>query len=136
MGSGTPVKKGKFWCKENWSWYIAGDDFIRCGRCINELWRANTAFGNGALIIIKTRCRIAEALLMAPAGLQITFTYTNPDDGNNNALRQSSLNSWNWGLCLNDATSIREKMVAILVSLYTREFWRCTRTGKKFSNHL
>lgn len=39
------------------------------------------------------------------------LTYANSNDGNNNSLRQTSLNSWNWGLCLHDPTSIREKMV-------------------------
>ncbi len=39
------------------------------------------------------------------------LTYVNSNDGSNNNYRQTSLNSWSWGLCLNDTTSIREKML-------------------------
>lgn len=38
------------------------------------------------------------------------LTYVNSNDGTNNYYRQLSLTSWNWGLCINDGTSIREKM--------------------------
>ncbi len=38
------------------------------------------------------------------------LTYVNANDGTNNYYRQLSLTSWSWGVCINDATSIREKM--------------------------
>jgi len=39
------------------------------------------------------------------------LTYVNTNDGTNNYYRELSLNSWSWGLCINDNTTIREKMV-------------------------
>jgi len=39
------------------------------------------------------------------------LTYVNTNDGTNNAYRQTSLTSWSWGVCINDKTTIREKMV-------------------------
>jgi uncharacterized protein (DUF1800 family) len=39
------------------------------------------------------------------------LTYVNTNDGNNNSYRQNSLTDWSWGLCLNENTTIREKMV-------------------------
>ncbi|MEO6404978.1 MAG: DUF1800 family protein, partial [Ferruginibacter sp.] len=39
------------------------------------------------------------------------LTYVNTNDGTNNSYRQNSLVDWSWGLCLNENTSIREKMV-------------------------
>ena len=83
---------------ENWSWYaIAGDDFIRCGRCINELWRA-TLPRQRRLIIIKTRCRIAEALLYGASWTSNNLLTPTPMMETIMHFRQSSLNSWNWGL--------------------------------------
>lgn len=38
------------------------------------------------------------------------LTYVNANDGTNNYYRQLSLTSWSWGLCINDGTTIREKM--------------------------
>lgn len=38
------------------------------------------------------------------------LTYVNANDGTNNYYRQISLISWSWGLCINDNTTIREKM--------------------------
>jgi uncharacterized protein (DUF1800 family) len=38
------------------------------------------------------------------------LTYVNANDGTNNSYRQLSLTSWSWGICINDATNIREKM--------------------------
>jgi len=38
------------------------------------------------------------------------LTYVNANDGTNNSYRQLSLTSWSWGVCINDATNIREKM--------------------------
>jgi uncharacterized protein (DUF1800 family) len=39
------------------------------------------------------------------------LTYVNTNDGTNNAYRQNSLVDWSWGLCINENTNIREKMV-------------------------
>ena len=39
------------------------------------------------------------------------LTYVNTNDGSNNSYRQNSLVDWSWGLCLNENTTIREKMV-------------------------
>ncbi|MEO6539570.1 MAG: DUF1800 family protein [Ferruginibacter sp.] len=39
------------------------------------------------------------------------LTYVNTNDGTNNSYRQNSLTDWSWGLCLNENTTIREKMV-------------------------
>ncbi len=39
------------------------------------------------------------------------LTYVNTNDGSNNSYRQTSLTDWSWGLCLNENTTIREKMV-------------------------
>ena len=38
------------------------------------------------------------------------LTYVNANDGTNNTYRQISLTSWSWGVCINDNTTIREKM--------------------------
>jgi uncharacterized protein (DUF1800 family) len=38
------------------------------------------------------------------------LTYVNTNDGTNNSYRQISLTSWSWGLCIDDAATIREKM--------------------------
>lgn len=38
------------------------------------------------------------------------LTYVNANDDTNNYYRQLSLTSWSWGLCINDTTTIREKM--------------------------
>jgi uncharacterized protein (DUF1800 family) len=38
------------------------------------------------------------------------LTYVNANDGTNNTYRQISLTSWSWGLCIDDAATIREKM--------------------------
>lgn len=38
------------------------------------------------------------------------LTYVNSNDGSNNSYRLQSLAGWSWGLCINEGTSIREKM--------------------------
>ncbi len=41
----------------------------------------------------------------------LTYAVTNPNDSSVNNYRERSLTAWSWGVMLNDATSVREKMV-------------------------
>lgn len=49
-------------------------------------------------------------ILLGDSWTSNNLTYVNTNDGTNNAYRQYSLTAWSWGLCINDGTSIREKM--------------------------
>lgn len=49
-------------------------------------------------------------ILLGDSWTSNNLTYVNANDGTNNTYRQISLTSWSWGVCLNDSTSIREKM--------------------------
>ena len=50
-------------------------------------------------------------ILLGESWTSNNLTYVNADDGTNNTLRQNSLTSWSWGLCIHDGTTIREKMM-------------------------
>ena len=50
-------------------------------------------------------------ILLGDSWATNNLTYVNTNDGTNNYYRQLSLTSWSWGLCINDNTTIREKMV-------------------------
>jgi uncharacterized protein (DUF1800 family) len=49
-------------------------------------------------------------ILLGDSWTSNNLTYVNTNDGSNNAYRQNSLTDWSWGLCINDGTTIREKM--------------------------
>jgi uncharacterized protein (DUF1800 family) len=58
-----------------------------------------------------------EATLADTAGITLgsswaanNLSYVNANDDTINYYRQLSINSWNWGVCINDAHTIREKM--------------------------
>ena len=50
-------------------------------------------------------------ILLGESWTSNNLTYVNTNDGTNNTLRQNSLTSWSWGLCIQDGTTIREKMM-------------------------
>jgi uncharacterized protein (DUF1800 family) len=49
-------------------------------------------------------------VLLGDSWTSNNLTYVNTNDGSNNSYRQNSLTDWSWGLCINDGTTIREKM--------------------------
>ncbi|MEX0635932.1 MAG: DUF1800 family protein, partial [Ferruginibacter sp.] len=49
-------------------------------------------------------------ILLGASWTSNNLTYVNQNDGNVNSNRQTSLTSWSWGLCINENTTIREKM--------------------------
>ncbi|MFN8251736.1 MAG: DUF1800 family protein [Ferruginibacter sp.] len=49
-------------------------------------------------------------ILLGGSWTSNNLTYVNANDDTNNYYRQLSLTSWSWGVCINDATTIREKM--------------------------
>jgi len=49
-------------------------------------------------------------ILLGESWTSNNLTYVDINDGNVNSNRQTSLTSWSWGLCLNEQTTIREKM--------------------------
>jgi len=49
-------------------------------------------------------------ILLGDSWTSNNLTYVNANDGTNNTYRQISLTSWSWGVCINDNTTIREKM--------------------------
>ncbi len=50
-------------------------------------------------------------ILLGESWTTNNLTYVNANDGTNNTLRQNSLTSWCWGLCIHEGTTIREKMM-------------------------
>jgi len=49
-------------------------------------------------------------ILLGASWTSNNLTYVDINDGNLNTNRQRSLTSWSWGLCINESTTIREKM--------------------------
>lgn len=49
-------------------------------------------------------------ILLGESWTSNNLTYVDTNDGNVNSNRQTSLTSWSWGLCINENTTIREKM--------------------------
>lgn len=49
-------------------------------------------------------------ILLGESWTSNNLTYVDTNDNNVNSNRQTSLTSWSWGLCINENTTIREKM--------------------------